>query len=70
MSARAGHSAPHIDDGLCLCDCGQCVGPWMPMTFGGARRRCICSECSGGDCPPWRLDQELHDLVATHGEQP
>jgi hypothetical protein len=57
-------TTPHLDDdGNCLCDCPGCVDDWRPMTHGGARRHCVCPDCARGDCPSWRFDKELHDLV-------
>jgi len=53
------HVEPHLEDGLCQCDCSGCVDDWRPMKYGGARRHCICPDCVGGDCPNWRLDLEL-----------
>lgn len=64
VSDDQGHVDRHHDEaGSCLCACPECVGPWRSMLFGGARRCCICPDCPGGDCPNWRLDRELYDLV-------
>lgn len=58
------HVDPHVDEsGHCLCACAECVSDWRVMKFGGARRYCICPMCPGGDCPNWRLDRELYELV-------
>ena len=57
------HTDPHLEDGLCQCECPTCVTDWQPMRYGGARRYCICPDCAQGDCPNWRLDQDLHAAV-------
>lgn len=57
------HREPHITNGTCQCDCSECVSDWQPMTFGGARRYCVCPSCNGGDCAAWRLDREHYEMV-------
>jgi len=65
-----GHTDPHLDDDrLCQCACPACVSEWRSLRFGGQRRYCVCPDCSGGDCPPWRLDPELAGFIARAGTE-
>ena len=57
------HVEPHLDEGLCQCDCPDCVSEWRGLRDGDRRRYCACPDCAQGDCPNWRLDGQLHEYI-------